>query len=141
MSLCSLLLGDVWLHWVLVLQSCHFIDFLSFQAGEFIPLLLLHLKGQCSKEDPGEDCKGWGHCLSGGVLGRWVTEDHTAAVCLMLWKLILVGDVGMDMARATGTWRAWWSCQRCHRFLRAERTCREGEPPVFAIPYPHLKNY
>lgn len=32
-------------------------------------------------------------------------RSHTAAVCLMLWKLILVGDVGMDMARATGTRR------------------------------------
>ena len=32
-------------------------------------------------------------------------RGHTAAVCLMLWKLILVGDVGMDMARATGTRR------------------------------------
>lgn len=30
---------------------------------------------------------------------------HTAAVCLTLWKLIRVGDVGMDMARATGTRR------------------------------------
>lgn len=47
---------------------------------------------------------------------------HTAVVCLMLWKLILVGDVGMDMARATRTRRAWLSCQRCHRFLTAERT-------------------
>lgn len=68
-----------------------------------------------------------GSCLSGGVVGRWATEGHTAAVCLMLWKLILVGDVGMDMARATGTRREWWSCHRCHRFLRAERTCRDGE--------------
>lgn len=47
---------------------------------------------------------------------------HTAVVCLMLWKLILVGDVGMDMARATRTRRAWLSCQRCQRFLTAERT-------------------
>lgn len=47
---------------------------------------------------------------------------HTAAVCLMLWKLIRVGDVGMDMARATRTRREWWSCQRCHLFLAAERT-------------------
>lgn len=41
----------------------------------------------------------------------------------MLWKLILVGDVGMDMALATRTRRLWLSCQRCHRFLTAERTC------------------
>lgn len=47
---------------------------------------------------------------------------HTAAVCLMLWKLIRVGDVGMDMARATRTRSEWWSCQRCHLFLAAERT-------------------
>jgi hypothetical protein len=73
--------------------------------------------------------------------GQTVTEGHTAAVCLMLWKLILVGDVGMDMARATGTRRAWWSCQRCHRFLRAARTCRKGESPASAIPYPDLENY
>lgn len=33
------------------------------------------------------------------------TEGHTAAVCLMLWKLIRVGDVGMDTARARGTRR------------------------------------
>ena len=30
---------------------------------------------------------------------------HTVAVCLMLGKLILVGEVGMDMARALGTRR------------------------------------
>lgn len=47
---------------------------------------------------------------------------HTAVVCLMLWKLIRVGDVGIDMARATRTRRAWLSCQRCHRFLTADRT-------------------
>lgn len=46
-----------------------------------------------------------------GKLPQWCSDDremtggHTAAVCLMLWKLILVGDVGMDMARATGTRR------------------------------------
>ena len=78
------------------------IAFLSLQTGELIsPLLLLHAKGQCSKEDPGEGCRGWGSCLRGAV----TTEGHTAAVCLMLWKLILVGDVGMDMALATGTRR------------------------------------
>lgn len=52
---------------------------------------------------------------------------HTAVVCLMLWKLILVGDVGMDMALATRTRRLWLSCQRCHRFLTAERTCSAEE--------------
>lgn len=51
-----------------------------------------------------------------------VRGGHTAAVCLMLWKLIRVGDVGMDMARATRTRSEWWSCQRCHLFLAAERT-------------------
>lgn len=50
------------------------------------------------------------------------SQAHTAVVCLMLWKLILVGDVGMDMARATRTRKVWLSCQRCHRFLTAERT-------------------
>lgn len=38
-----------------------------------------------------------------GEVGR--PKGHTAAVCLMLWKLMRVGDVGMDMARATGTRR------------------------------------
>lgn len=52
---------------------------------------------------------------------------HTAVVCLMLWKLILVGDVGMDMALATRMRRLWLSCQRCHRFLTAERTCSSEE--------------
>lgn len=52
---------------------------------------------------------------------------HTAVVCLMLWKLILVGDVGMDMALATRRRRLWWSCQRCHRFLTTERTCSSEE--------------
>lgn len=51
-----------------------------------------------------------------------VLACHTAVVCLMLWKLIRVGDVGIDMARATRTRRAWLSCQRCHRFLTADRT-------------------
>lgn len=52
----------------------------------------------------------------------YVRAYHTAAVCLMLWKLIRVGEVGIDMARATRTRREWWSCQRCHLFLAAERT-------------------
>lgn len=48
---------------------------------------------------------GWGSCPDRvtGEAGR--LTGHTAAVCLMLWKLIRVGDVGMDMARATGTRR------------------------------------
>ena len=54
--------------------------------------------------------------------GPW---GHMAVVCLMLWKLMRLGEVGMDMARATRTRRAWLSCQRCHLFLTAERTCRE----------------
>lgn len=40
--------------------------------------------------------------MTGEVEAR---RGHTAAVCLMLWKLIRMGDVGMDMARATGTRR------------------------------------
>lgn len=75
MSLCSLLLGDVWP----ALgpgpsepPPSRFIAFLSLQVGEFIipPTLLLHPKGQCSQEDPGEGCKGWGSDFSGGVMGR-----------------------------------------------------------------------
>lgn len=62
-----------------------------------------------------EKSEGHGVVVGGG-------RCHTAAVCLMLWKLIRVGDVGMDMARATRTRSEWWSCQRCHLFLAAERT-------------------
>lgn len=56
-SLCSLLLGDVWLHWALVFQSLHFIVFLSFRQESSSTPLLLHPKGQCSKEDPGKAVK------------------------------------------------------------------------------------
>lgn len=58
---------------------------------------------------------------------------HTAVVCLMLWKLILVGEVGIDMARATRTRRAWLSCQRCHRFLTAERTYNDEDTGMLTI--------
>lgn len=37
-----------------------------------------------------------------------------------------VGDVGMDMARATRTRSAWLSCQRCHLFRAADRTWSMG---------------
>lgn len=33
----------------------------------------------------------------------------------------------MDMALATRKRRLWLSCQRCHRFLTAERTCSSEE--------------
>lgn len=62
----------------------------------------------------------------------WITneekqlwEGQTAVVCLMLWKLMRVGEVGMDMALATLTRSAWLSCHRCQRFLAAERTYEE----------------
>ena len=65
---------------------------------------------------------------------------QTAVVCFILWKLILVGEVGRDMARATRTLRAWLSCQRCHLFLAAERTwtmtmkyCISGGQPVYLV--------
>lgn len=61
--------------------------------------------------------------ISQSVCERVCVSVHTAVVCLMLWKLTRVGDVGMDIARATRTRRAWLSCQRCQRFLTAERTC------------------
>lgn len=48
---------------------------------------------------------------------------HTAVDCLMLWKLTLVGEVGMDMARATRALIECLSCHRCHLFRIAERTC------------------
>lgn len=68
--------------------------------------------GRVKKEEPWRPPRGACECRA----------YHTAAVCLMLWKLIRVGDVGIDMARATRTRREWWSCQRCHLFLAAERT-------------------
>lgn len=68
--------------------------------------------GRVNKEEPWRPPRG--ACMCRGY--------HTAAVCLMLWKLIRVGEVGMDIARATRTRREWWSCQRCHLFLAAERT-------------------
>lgn len=50
-------------------------------------------------------------------------EVHTAVDCLMLWKLTLVGEVGMDMARATRALMECLSCHRRHLFRMAERTC------------------
>lgn len=47
---------------------------------------------------------------------------HSAEDCLMLWKLTRVGEVGMDMARATRARIECLSCQRCHRFRTADRT-------------------
>ena len=47
---------------------------------------------------------------------------QTAEDCLMLWKLTRVGEVGMDMARATRARMECLSCHRCHRFLTADRT-------------------
>ncbi|KAJ8345441.1 hypothetical protein SKAU_G00296340 [Synaphobranchus kaupii] len=49
-------------------------------------------------------------------------RPHSAEDCLMLWKLTRVGEVGMDMARATLARMECLSCQRCHRFRTAERT-------------------
>lgn len=40
----------------------------------------------------------------------------------MLWKLTRVGEVGMDMARATRARMECLSCHRCHRFRTADRT-------------------
>lgn len=48
---------------------------------------------------------------------------QTAVDCLMLWKLTRVGEVGMDMARATRARMECLSCHRCHLFRMAERTC------------------
>lgn len=47
---------------------------------------------------------------------------QTAVDCLMLWKLTRVGEVGMDMARATRARMECLSCHRCHRFRTADRT-------------------
>lgn len=54
---------------------------------------------------------------------------QTAEDCLMLWKLTRVGEVGMDMARATRARMECLSCHRCHRFRTAERTwgCETGD--------------
>lgn len=64
-----------------------------------------------------------GERLDGGVQPKQsVVGPQTAEDCLMLWKLTRVGDVGMDMARATRALIECLSCQRCHLFLTAERT-------------------
>lgn len=49
-------------------------------------------------------------------------NGQTADDCLMLWKLTRVGEVGIDMARATRARIECLSCQRCHRLRTAERT-------------------
>lgn len=54
--------------------------------------------------------------------GSCLLLPHTAEDCLMLWKLTRVGEVGMDMARATRARMECLSCHRCHRFRTAERT-------------------
>lgn len=51
---------------------------------------------------------------------------QTAVDCLILWKLTRVGEVGMDMARATRARMECLSCHRCHLFRTAERTCGHG---------------
>lgn len=51
---------------------------------------------------------------------------QTAVDCLILWKLTRVGEVGMDMARATRARIECLSCHRCHLFRMAERTCGHG---------------
>lgn len=57
---------------------------------------------------------------------------QTAVDCLMLWKLTRVGEVGMDMARATRARMECLSCHRCHRFRTADRTWgRETEEGTF----------
>lgn len=47
---------------------------------------------------------------------------QSAVDCLMLWKLTRVGEVGMDMARATRARMECLSCHRCHLLRIAERT-------------------
>lgn len=47
---------------------------------------------------------------------------QSAVDCLTLWKLTRVGEVGMDMARATRARIECLSCHRCHLFRMAERT-------------------
>lgn len=81
---------------------------------------------------------GWGHRqdlvlyhapLPGvphsGDIGTWCSlflPAQTAVDCLMLWKLMRVGEVGMDMALATRARMECLSCHRCHRFRTADRT-------------------
>lgn len=54
----------------------------------------------------------------------------------MLWKLTLVGEVGMDMARATRALMECLSCQRCHLFRIAERTCGHSGARAQGMPRP-----
>lgn len=78
---------------------------LSGRAGELVSALSSVPTGACMARRAVRG-GGRGSCPKGGVTGEARRPGgHTAAVCLMLWKLIRVGDVGMDMARATGTRR------------------------------------
>lgn len=66
--------------------------------------------------------KAWPSSLHGSSWRGCPAPVQTAEDCLMLWKLTRVGDVGMDMARATRARIECLSCQRCHLFRMAERT-------------------
>lgn len=59
---------------------------------------------------------------------------QTAVDCLMLWKLTRVGEVGMDMARATRARIECLSCHRRHLFRMAERTCEGAEQSTLREP-------
>lgn len=61
-------------------------------------------------------------------------EAQTAVDCLMLWKLTRVGEVGMDMARATRARMECLSCHRCHLFRIAERTCGHRAEACNSLP-------
>lgn len=74
----------------------------------------------CSPPQTGQLAKPGAHLPVAGP------PAQTAVDCLMLWKLTRVGEVGMDMARATRARIECLSCHRCHLFRMAERTCGHG---------------
>lgn len=91
----------------------------SHSCSEFVHPLRA---GPCSHAMPGDPRReGHGDAVA---LGSWLLAHQTAVDCLMLWKLTRVGEVGMDMARATRARMECLSCHRCHRFRTADRTWR-----------------
>lgn len=91
-------------------------------------LCILCEPGGCRQDLAPVPCHVRGPHAAGTPAPPSHTAAQTAEDCLMLWKLTRVGEVGMDMARATRARMECLSCHRCHRFRTAERTwgCEMG---------------
>lgn len=92
-------------------------------------LCILCELGGCRQDLAPVPCHVGGPHAAGTPAPPSHTAAQTAEDCLMLWKLTRVGEVGMDMARATRARMECLSCHRCHRFRTAERTwgCKTGD--------------